>query len=282
MDESELAVLRRAYAKQVLAPFGLKDPRLEAAFAELRREEFLPPGPWKIVCGDSYTSPSDDPIYVYQDTPVGIVPEKGLNNGQPSFLAHLISLGRLREGEHAVHIGTGFGYYTAVISRLVGTGGSVTAIEYEPELAAETARRLSRFHNTRVLQGDGTAVALAPADVIYVNAGTTGPVAAWLDALNDGGRLILPITALPAEPDDRIWGGAIFLIERNGDTYSACWEGGTWIYPCMGARDPTAESALRRAFEQGGGEKVARLYRSNDVPEDRCWARGPDWCLAYQ
>ncbi len=31
--ETELAVIRRAYAKQVMAPFNLTHPRVEAAFA---------------------------------------------------------------------------------------------------------------------------------------------------------------------------------------------------------------------------------------------------------
>ncbi len=39
------------------------------------------------------------------------------------------------------------------------------------------------------------------ADVIYVNAGATRPADIWLDRLNDGGRLVLPLTTdldLPA------------------------------------------------------------------------------------
>ena len=35
---------------------------------------------------------------------------------------------------------------------------------------------------------------IEPADVIYVNAGTTRPADLWLDRLKEGGRLILPMT----------------------------------------------------------------------------------------
>jgi protein-L-isoaspartate O-methyltransferase len=44
--EQELAIIRRAYAKQVLAEWQVDDPRLELAFTQVRREDFLGPGPW--------------------------------------------------------------------------------------------------------------------------------------------------------------------------------------------------------------------------------------------
>ncbi len=40
------------------------------------------------------------------------------------------------------------------------------------------------------IRSDGFTMPFATADVIYVNAGTTGPAASWLDNLNDGGRLL--------------------------------------------------------------------------------------------
>ena len=44
--ETELAIVRRAYAKQTLAAARISDPRLQAAFAAVPREDFLGPGPW--------------------------------------------------------------------------------------------------------------------------------------------------------------------------------------------------------------------------------------------
>jgi len=26
---------------------------------------------------------------------------------------------------------------------------------------------------------------------------------------------------------------------------------------------------------------VTRLYRDQDIPDERCWLRGQGWCLAY-
>jgi len=43
---------------------------------------------------------------------------------------------RAAAGEHVVHIGAGVGYYTAILAKLVGAEGRVTAIEFDAELAA--------------------------------------------------------------------------------------------------------------------------------------------------
>lgn len=49
MTEAELAIVRRAYAKQMLAVFGVTDPRVEAAFAPVRREAYLGPAVADLV-----------------------------------------------------------------------------------------------------------------------------------------------------------------------------------------------------------------------------------------
>ena len=94
--ESELAIVRRAYAKQIMAAAGVEDRRVEAALAAVRREQFLGPGPWPILrWGRGYVpTPSRDPAYLYADVLVGIIPERDLNNGLPSFLAALIAAGK--------------------------------------------------------------------------------------------------------------------------------------------------------------------------------------------
>jgi protein-L-isoaspartate(D-aspartate) O-methyltransferase len=137
--QSELAIVRRAYAKQVLATAGVKEPRLESAYAQVSREYFLGPGPWPIFrwWSGTYTqSPDDDPVYLYTNDVIGIDPERRINNGEPAFHANLIAAALPRQGEHVVHIGTGVGYYTAILAHLVGSSGRVTGIEFESDLAA--------------------------------------------------------------------------------------------------------------------------------------------------
>src|SRR5277367_6789239 len=136
--DHEIEIIRRAYAKQVLAAADADDRRLEAAFATVPREHFLGRGPWQIVrWGRGYVAtPSRNPVYLYDDVVVAILPERNLNNGQPSLHAWLMASAAPKAGEHVVHIGTGSGYYTAILAHLAGRPGRITAIEYDPELAA--------------------------------------------------------------------------------------------------------------------------------------------------
>jgi protein-L-isoaspartate(D-aspartate) O-methyltransferase len=285
--QGELAIIRAAYARQILAAARVADnARLEAAFSATRREDFLGTGPWRMLrwFRDYITTPDADPVYLYTDNLVGILPERRLNNGQPSLHAHLIHQAAPSAGDHVVHIGTGTGYYTAILAHLAGSSGRVTGIEYNPELAARAKANFASYPNVEIVEGDGTSVPFDMADVIYVNAGCTRPAESWLDRLADGGRLILPMTSdqgFDAKSPERIESaGAVFRIERRGHDYFASWISAVAIFPCAGSRDAVSERALAEAFATGGWEKVTRLYRDQEIPDERCWLRGPRWCLA--
>ncbi|MGF3027629.1 protein-L-isoaspartate O-methyltransferase family protein [Methylobacterium aquaticum] len=281
------AIARHIYARHIAhaaAPdeAGLRCA-LEAALAAVPRERFLPPGPWHLArsSGGYARTPDDDPVYLYQDVPVAIRPERHLNNGQPSFVTGLIARGGPARGMDAVHVGTGTGYYTALLAHLAGAEGHVLGIEHDPALAAFAAEALAGRPQVRIVAGDGASMPLPPADLVLVNAGAVRPAECRLDALKPGGRLILPLTAGPM-PGTPITRGAVFLIVRRDDGhYTARCLSPTLIYPCAGARDPEAERALARALAAGGQEAVRRLDRTDELPDDRCWLRGPGWCLAY-
>jgi protein-L-isoaspartate(D-aspartate) O-methyltransferase len=285
--QDELSIVRAAYAKQILAAARVYDARLETALSETRREDFLGPGPWPILRSfmEYVLTPDTDPVYLYTDDLVGILPERRINNGQPSLHAHLIHRALPANGERVVHIGTGTGYYTAILAHLVGPAGHVTGIEYESELAVLAKANLASYANIEIVEGDGALVSFSEADVIYVNAGCTRPAESWLDRLADGGRLILPMTSdqgFGAVSRERMASaGAVFRIQRRGDDYCATWISPVAIFPCAGSRDEASERALAEAFAKGRWQQVTRLYRDNEVPEDRCWLRGSGWCLAY-
>jgi protein-L-isoaspartate(D-aspartate) O-methyltransferase len=297
--DEELAIVRRAYAKQTLAQVQIDDPRLELAFATVRREDFLGPGPWVIPrwLGGRVPTPSADPVYLYIDGVVQIIAERRLNNGQPSGHARWIASACIEDGDHVVHVGTGTGYYTAIMALLAGPSGKVTGIEIDPGLAARSRANLSSFANVQVIEGDGAVAPFETANVIYVNAGATRPADAWLDGLAEGGRLILPLTTdggflhLPQTPNRGSLSkhgsepiekhGAMFRIERRARNFLAQWITPVAIIPCESCRDAESEAALSAAFGKGGWEKVTRLYRQDDIPEDRIWLRAPGWCLSY-
>jgi protein-L-isoaspartate(D-aspartate) O-methyltransferase len=109
---------------------------VEAAFAAVKRERYLGPGPWPILRNSGYhPTPDGDPVYLYSDVLIGIVPERGFNNGMPPYHAPLISSANIRTSEHVVHVGAGLGYYTAIMAHLAGSAGRIKAIEIDPALA---------------------------------------------------------------------------------------------------------------------------------------------------
>ena len=149
--QAELRIIRAAYAKQVLAAASVDDARLAQAFAAIPREDFVGPGPWLVIrwLRDYVPTPDDDPVYLYTDDLVALVPERRVNNGQPSLHAHLIHRALPTVGEHVVHVGTGTGYYTAILAHLVGPSGRVTGIEYDGSLAARARANLGALCECR-------------------------------------------------------------------------------------------------------------------------------------
>ena len=287
--QGELDIIRAAYARQILAAAVVDNERLRMAFGAVRREHFLGPPPWLIIrdfrMRDYVATPDTDPVYLYTDDVVAILPERHLNNGQPSLHAHLINQAAPAAGDHIVHIGTGAGYYTAILAHVAGPAGRVTGIEYDAELAARARANLAFLPTVDVIHGDGAHVAFDQADVIYVNAGCTRPPESWLDRLADGGRLILPMTSDKGfgavAPAEYARAGAVFRITRRGDDYLASWISAVAIFPCAGNREQASEQALAAAFLKGGWPQVTRLYRQQDISDERCWLRGPGWALAY-
>jgi hypothetical protein len=83
--QGELSIVRAAYAKQILAAAQVDGARLSAAFSTIRREDFLGPGPWPILrwMDDYVLTPDNDPIYLYTNDLVGILPERPSTMGNP-------------------------------------------------------------------------------------------------------------------------------------------------------------------------------------------------------
>ena len=273
----DLVALRRAYARDVLALVGVSSPALEQAYATVPREAYVGPGPWTLYGHGGQIDTADaDPAHLYANVLVSILPEKRINNGEPSGHAMWLAAADPKPGEHVVHIGVGTGYYTAILAELVGPKGQVTAIEYDAHLAKRAEHNLAAYRHVSIVHGDGITWPFAPADVIYVNAGVTRPADSWLDRLNDGGRLVLPLTASGDRP-----AGAVFCFTRHGDDFRARYVSRTAFIPCEGLREESDGDALGAAFARGGAESVTRLVRGAPPPEEQCWLRGDGWSLCF-
>ncbi|MDJ0786251.1 MAG: protein-L-isoaspartate O-methyltransferase [Myxococcota bacterium] len=285
-DPGALREARRAYATEVRAAGSLRGEALVAALARVPREDFLGPGPWNEALGggESRHTPSADPCHVYRDALFVLDERLGLNNGKPSFVCGLIDVLRIRPGEHAVHVGAGSGYYTALIAELVGSRGRVTAYEVHGELAKRARENLSRWPVVRVVHGDGIGAASGAgfdrADAVLVNAGVNEVPLRLVERLAPGGRLVLPLTV----DAPRHGVGMVLRIEERGGEHEARFVGTVGIYPCAAARSVEAEIRLRRAFARGprepGAVRSLRLDAHDETPS--CWLHASGACLSQR
>jgi protein-L-isoaspartate(D-aspartate) O-methyltransferase len=216
---------------------------------------------------------SDDPRLLYQDVLVGLATDRGINNGQPTLHARCLAACAPVPGEAVVHIGAGTGYYTAILAALVGATGSVVAYEVEADLANRARENLSHLSNIRVVGASATEAMLPGADVIYVNAGATHPIASWIDALNVGGRLVFPLT-----PNEG-FGCMLLVTQRKRSSYAASIVTRAAFIPCVGARDDAASKTLAIALETQSLQSVKSLRRGRE-PDSTAWCVGTDWWLS--
>jgi protein-L-isoaspartate(D-aspartate) O-methyltransferase len=285
---TSLHAARRYFAAEIQAVANLRTMALVDALASVPRESFLGPGPWLIATPDARRpgavtyrpTPDADPCHVYHNVLLAIDPSRTLNNGHPSTLAACLDALDLSSGMVVAHVGCGLGYYTALAATVVGASGRVLAIDIDRELAARAADNLSGFEQVQVVCGDGTSVDLPECDAILVNAGFTHPLPRWLDALRDGGRLLLPITAqIPASPTSI---GAMLLVANRDQRYSASPSSSIAIFASPTGRDEELDSSIRQVFATGRWSTIRRVRRDVHTPAATCCVHGHDVCLSSE
>jgi protein-L-isoaspartate(D-aspartate) O-methyltransferase len=268
---------RAAFAAELRYVANIRSRPVVEAFAAVRREDFLGPKPWKVANmeGGYWHAPVDDPGAAYHNVLFAIDADRELNNGQPEFWARLLDRLDVRPGDRLYHVGAGTGYYTAIMAELVGSAGSVIAIEIDPGLAERARMNLSTMSHVEVVCGDGAAFDPGPVDVVVINAGATHPMPIWLTSLRPGGRLLVPLTADSGR-------GSVFRIDRLPPLggFSAKIVSGVGIFPCAGARARDAEATLANVLA-GGGQRFVRSLRCDPhVRDETCWLHGDGFCFS--
>lgn len=277
---------RAFYAEEIRVAANLQSAALLSALMEVQREDFLGPGPWQFATANFRNpgnavyceTPDANPCHVYHNVAIALDPLRELNNGQPATIAACLDILRLRPGETFVHVGCGTGYYTALGAAMVGSGGRVVALEIDKTLAEQAARNLLRFDRCIVESADGATYRPGPSDAILVNAGFTHPLDHWLDSLNDGGRLLLPITV--SNPERKVGTGAMLLIVRNGDEFRAEYSMPIAIFTSPSGRDERLDAEIGRAFSDGKWFRVARVRRDRHTRADTCCIHADGVCLS--
>jgi protein-L-isoaspartate(D-aspartate) O-methyltransferase len=276
-DPPHLTAHREFYAKLVAVAGGPLRDRLEHAFTAVRRERFLGPGPWRarsIYVANYVQTPTDDPSHVYQNLLFALREEEGINNGEPCLHGQLLGALNPQEGETVLHVGCGTGYYTAILAELVGPNGKIIGYEIDPDLAARAIDNLAPWRNVEVRCASGVVDGLPRADAIYVNAGATRPLAAWLDALNDGGRLVFPLSGTWASQ-----AGVSLLVRRIKHSFAARVIGFCVFIPCQDAFDQDEAARVTAAFRSDALLTIQSLVRDGGS-DDTAVLVGEGWWLS--
>jgi len=293
-----LDLRRRFFAEELEAVCKLRSSRLVDAFATVPREQYLGPGPWMVLAESPYmpgaasfaaaglslrATPDADPGRVYHNIVVAIDPARQLFNGQPGTLAVWLDMLDLAPGGRVLHVGSGLGYYTAVIAQAVGALGRVVAFEVDDALATGARQNLAALPWVDVRCGDSSQIAGEVFDAIMVNAGVTHPLDAWLDALAPGGRMILPITSTMPAMGPTLGKGLVFVLTRESETsFAAQVLTVVAVYSAIGLRDERLNEGVGKAM-MGGPAKwqaVKRLRRDAHDVDGTCWFHASNCCLS--
>jgi protein-L-isoaspartate(D-aspartate) O-methyltransferase len=253
------------------------------AFATVPRERFLPPGPWQVRDA-SGTRLTDDanPDRVYADTSIAVDAARDLYNGQPGTVARWLDALAIAEGDRVLHIGSGSGYYSAILAATVGERGHVTAIEVDEGLSHAAATNLTPWPWVHVRHGDGTTDLPTDIDVAVIHAGASHVRPEWLDCARSRGRLLVPLTVDFAAMGPTLGKGLAFVLHRLDGGWSARALSFVAIYSMQSARDASMATTFGQAMQRGGWDGVSILRTDAHEPGASCWCHwetGP-YCLS--
>ncbi len=176
-DNAAFKAARENLVKNYIASQGISDPQVLAAMRSVPRHCFVPE---RLVSK------------AYADTalPIGA----GQTISQPYVVALMTESLRLADHHRVLEIGTGSGYQTAVLAKIVK---EVYTIEIKEILYRKSTQVLKDlgFTNVKTRHGDGYFgwEEAAPFDAIMITAAVNHIPPPLLKQLNDGGRLILPL-----------------------------------------------------------------------------------------
>lgn len=161
-----------------LRHLGITDERVLQAIEQVPRHCFVPE-PHCLLAYDN------------QPLPIG----SGQTISQPYIVALMTQLANLSPEHRVLEVGTGSGYQTAVLARLVSEVYTIEIIEDLAERASHDLRQLQLAGNIHFRVGDGYQgwPDAAPFDAIIVTAAPPEIPEPLKSQLRIGGRLVIPV-----------------------------------------------------------------------------------------
>jgi protein-L-isoaspartate(D-aspartate) O-methyltransferase len=278
---------RRFFAEEIQVSANIRTPALVDALATVPREAFLPPGPWTVrgeadLQAGMRQTPGDHPRFASHNVAVAIAPERMLFNGAPGLLATAIDALDPGSGDHALHLGAGTGYYSAILASVVGSGGRVLALEVDGDLAARARTNLSDAPHAEVRTADGTAAFDETFDIALINAGLTHLPTHLLDAVKPGGRLVAPITATMPAMGNIGKGLLIRVTNAGGDRWPVRVLTFVAIYSAVGLRDDALNAATGQALAKHPFPSIKSLRLDPHDAGASCWCHSAGACLSVE
>ncbi|GGN83692.1 hypothetical protein GCM10010112_62300 [Actinoplanes lobatus] len=190
---------RRHYLDLIRGDGAELSPALAQAFGAVPREIFVPDG---FLSRDGRRVLPADPEFlatVYSNDVLVTKLSDGRpvsSSSQPSLMAIMIEALDPRPGMRILEIGAGTGYNAALLAAM---GATVTTVDVQPDVADRARSALARAgaSGVRVETADGYTVAVGSDperyDAIIVTVGVAGVSPHWLDRLEPGGRIIVPV-----------------------------------------------------------------------------------------
>ena len=167
-------------AEYLKATNYIRSERVEKAFLSVDRKKFVSP---------------ELARFAYYDTPLPTL--EGQTISAPGVVAAMTEALEVKEGEKVLEVGTGSGYQTAILAKLVGGKGKIFSVERIRKLAEEAKKLFERtgLKNVEVVVGDGSKglAGHEPFDKIIVTAAAAEIPKKLVEQLKTNGIIVLPV-----------------------------------------------------------------------------------------
>ena len=158
----------------------LKSEKLKEAFESIDRADFIL---------------EDYKVEAYEDYPLPI--GSGQTISQPTTVAFMLELLDPQKGEKILDVGSGSGWTTTLLSKMVGEKGNVLGVEIVPELVSFGKENIAKynFKNSEIIQASDVlgVPEKSPFDKILVSAVGEEIPSKLVDQLKEGGILVAPV-----------------------------------------------------------------------------------------